>query len=288
MLGVLLIDKPKGPTSHDVVNAVRREFGIRRVGHAGTLDPMATGLLVVAVGPATRFLQYLQLEPKVYAGEATFGVETTTQDAEGQVVAESPLPEDLDARIAQHVPALQGEIVQIPPAFSSVKLAGRPLYDYARKGQDVQRAPRRVYVQALDFGAVAVGRATFETTCSGGTYVRTLVHDLGRMVSCGAHLSALRRTRAGRFAVDQASELDAISTDALIPLRQALDPMPEEHLTEVEAQWVGVGRRIPIKGEAAFAMLLDPEGRVVGIGRRIGNERQPECVLPREETHAPL
>src|SRR6202044_655457 len=137
MLGILLIDKPAGITSHDVVNAVRRRFGVRRVGHAGTLDPQATGLLIVAVGPATRFLQYLPLEPKEYVGVVTFGEERDTQDSEGQVVALKPVPGDLEAQVHEVLPQFRGLIQQLPPMYSAVKKDGKPLYAYARSGKEV-------------------------------------------------------------------------------------------------------------------------------------------------------
>ena len=162
MLGILVIDKPPGMTSHDVVDRVRRRLGTRRVGHAGSLDPMATGVLVVAVGPATRFLQYLPLEPKEYEATIAFGTETDTQDAEGSVLATAPVPSDLDRRVEELLPEFLGPIEQLPPMFSAVKRAGKPLYAYARKGEEVDRTPRTVYVDVFE----PLGDGRYRIVCS--------------------------------------------------------------------------------------------------------------------------
>lgn len=284
MLGVLLIDKPLGITSHDVVARLRRRFQTKRVGHAGTLDPLATGLLVVAIGPATRFLQFLPLEPKVYVGEIAFGAETTTQDREGEVVAERPIPENLVEAYEQVQPHFLGLIEQIPPIYSAVKKEGKPLYHYARKGEDVVREPRRVHIgrlEAMEFTATSV-KVLVE--CSGGTYIRTLAHDIGQAMGCGAHLAALRRTEVGRFHLDDAVALDDVTAEDIIPLREALiPPAPyfEMNLRQVEAirhgQAIGTLRSYGPEP----VVLLDPKDQVVGMARFRGNELQPECVIPR-------
>lgn len=284
MIGILLVDKPRGITSHDAVNRVRRALGTRRVGHAGTLDPLATGLLVVAVGPATRFLQYLPLEPKEYLAEYTFGLETTSYDSEGEDVRRLPLPDDLEARAAIAVAALTGTLSQLPPMHSAVKMGGKPLYEYARKGQEIERQPRSVMVDIHALvGPVEEGRASVRIVCSGGTYVRTLAHDAGQLAGCGAHVSALRRTRIGRFAVEDAVLLDQVDSSRLIPLSHALVPMPMLSLDADHAARVRDGMKAPAPGMAdGIAALLDPEGRVIGAARCQGGWAQPECVIPAE------
>lgn len=284
MLGVLLIDKPPQITSHDVVHRVRRKFNTKRVGHAGTLDPMGTGLLVVAVGPATRFLQYLPLEPKEYEAEITFGVTTDSYDAEGNVVLERPVPEDLEDQIRKALPRFKGLIDQIPPVFSAVKVAGKPLYKYARAGEEVERQSRTVHIQTFDLGSVEGPRAQVRVVCSGGTYIRTLAYDLGEAIGCGAHLTALRRTRVGRFSISQAKPLDEVSGADVIPLREALPPMPLVQVSPDEAYAIREGRQVTLgePGLNGLVGLVEPRGEVFSVARVFGNRLQPECVIPSE------
>jgi tRNA pseudouridine55 synthase len=278
MLGILVIDKPPGMTSHDVVDRVRRRLGTRRVGHAGSLDPMATGVLVVAVGPATRFLQYLPLEPKEYEATIAFGTETDTQDAEGSVLATAPVPSDLDRRVEELLPEFLGPIEQLPPMFSAVKRAGKPLYAYARKGEEVDRTPRTVYVDVFE----PLGDGRYRIVCSGGTYVRTLAHDLGRRLGCGAHLGALRRTRAGKFSLAEAIGLDEAGPLHLVQLAEALEPMPVITLDLIEVEAIREGRSIEHPALAPLVALADPDGRVFSVARADGNRLQPQCVIPSE------
>lgn len=287
MLGVLLIDKPQGITSHDVINVLRRRFQTKRIGHAGTLDPLGTGLLVVAVGPATRFLQYLPLEPKEYVCDFRFGIETNTQDSEGDVVAEQPVPDDLAAQIAANVPKLSGLIEQIPPMFSAVKKGGKPLYVYARQGEEVERAPRTVHIGAFELVQSKGNEATFRIVCSGGTYMRTLAHDLGRLIGCGAHLTALRRTRAGEFHLDNAVPLDDVTLDDLVSLREAIDPMPIVTMNAVQEAAIRQGQRVGMRPlpDGRFVALSDAQGDVFGVARIEIDQLQPECVIPAEAIH---
>jgi tRNA pseudouridine55 synthase len=288
MFGILLIDKPLGGTSHDVVNHIRRKFGTRRVGHAGTLDPLGTGLLVVAVGPATRFLQYLPLEPKEYVSEITFGRATDTYDAEGETTEEHPVPDDLPRLFGDAAEKLLGLIEQVPPIYSAVKVNGKPLYKYARAGQEVERISRRVHIGALDVLSIEENRVRVRVECSGGTYVRTLAHDLGQMLGCGAFLSALHRTRVGKFRVEQAERLDKVTPADLLPLRSALLPMPMIPLNEAQMQQVREGRQlvIPAPKEERLVALLDTDGEVFSVARVEGAALQPECVIPSEVSHA--
>lgn len=284
MLGILVVDKPPGMTSHDVVDHVRRRLGTRRVGHAGSLDPMATGVLVVAVGPATRFLQYLPLEPKEYEAEIAFGVETDTQDAEGEVVRRTDPPPDLDKRIDDLLPRLLGPIEQLPPMYSAVKRAGKPLYAYARKGEEVERTPRTVYVDAFEL----IDERRFRIVCSGGTYVRTLAHDLGQKLGCGAHLSALRRTRAGKFGLDRAIPLDEVEAVRLLSLGEALEPMPIVRLDAVGVGAIREGRTIERAALAPLVALAEPDGQVFSVARVEGNRLHPQCVIPSEAMRSGL
>ncbi|MBS1723241.1 MAG: tRNA pseudouridine(55) synthase TruB [Armatimonadetes bacterium] len=286
-LGVLLINKPPGITSHDVVQQVRRKLNTRRVGHAGTLDPIATGLLVIAVGPATRFLQYLPLEPKEYECTFLFGQETSTYDAEGEVTSQCDVPDDLGERVTAALPRLRGPIEQLPPLYSAVKKAGKPLYAYARKGEEVEREPRRVFVETFETLNLKPPQGEFRIVCSGGTYVRTLAQDLGQAVGCGAHVVELQRTRVGRFDIDDSVELENVTESALMPLETALDPMPMIRLNEgqlsrvMNGQWIKPTSDLP----AETVGLLNEEGRLVSIARLEGNLLHPQCVLPAEVLH---
>ncbi len=279
-----MIDKPGGITSHDVVSRVRKRLDVRRVGHSGTLDPLATGLLVVAVGPATRFLQYVQQEPKEYVCTFRFGVETDTFDSEGDTVKEGDVPEDLAARIAAELPSFVGKIDQIPPMFSAVKRDGKPLYVYARKGEEVEREPRKVSITEFRLLDIEGPDARFRIVCSRGTYVRTLAQDLGSKVGCGAHVAAIRRTRVGRFRIEDAVNLDDASASDLVPLSEALEPMPMVQLTDGQVQLVQNGnfvRRDGLPSEQTAA-LTDSDGNVVCVARVLDNEAHPKCVIPRE------
>jgi tRNA pseudouridine55 synthase len=287
MLGILLIDKEPGITSHDVVNVVRRRFGTRRVGHAGTLDPEATGLLIVAVGPATRFLQYLPLEPKEYVGVVRFGEERNTQDSEGEVVASRPVPEDLVPQLHEILPRFHGLIQQLPPMYSAVKKNGKPLYAYARKGEEVERSPRTIHIESIAVEEVEGPDVTLRVICSGGTYMRTLAHDLGQEIGCGAYLAALNRERVGKFHLEDAVSLENISSEDLIPLREALPPVPVVPLNVAQAENVREGRAVTVSKQYAgpVAGLLGPEGSIIGMARVFGNLLQPECVIPGESVH---
>lgn len=209
--GVLLIDKDGGCTSHDVVNKVRRILKIRSVGHAGTLDPLATGLLVILVGKATKLSQYLMSLDKVYTGEFVLGIETNSQDSEGEVVAQLPIPEGLDAESLQkQMNSFLGDQYQTPPMFSAKKVNGIPLYKLARQGQEVAREPRFINISRFTLAKFESPKGAFELACTKGTYVRTVCHDLGKRIGCGAHMTALRRTVSGKFDVKNAITVDQL------------------------------------------------------------------------------
>jgi len=286
LLGILLVNKPLGLTSHDVVSVLRRKFETKRIGHAGTLDPLATGLLVMAIGPATRFLQYLNLEPKQYLATIEFGRATDTYDLEGTTTFEAPIPADLEVKLKSYVDQFIGLIDQIPPMFSAVKQGGQPLYKMARLGISVERPPRRVFVKAFDILRFEGTHLQAKIECSGGTYVRSLAHDLGEKVGCGALLAKLERVQVGRFRLEDASELEAVSLADFIPLRDALYPIPFITLDQKSAHKVCEGQTIldstAIFGENSKIALLGPDGRLLGIGRHEQTLLYPECVLPKE------
>ncbi len=208
--GILLVDKPKGPTSHDIVDVVRRHFGIRSTGHCGTLDPMATGLLVLLLGKATKLSERLMGEDKEYEGTLTLGVSTDSQDAEGVKLAEKPVPPLTDDEIRAAFESFKGDLLQTPPMVSAKKIAGIPLYKLARKGKVVERKPRLVHIYRLDILRIALPEVDFRLLCTKGTYVRTICHELGEKLGCGGHLSRLRRTASGKFRVENAHTLEAI------------------------------------------------------------------------------
>ncbi len=234
MHGILVIDKPGGLTSHDVVRRVRRLLGTRRVGHTGTLDPLATGVLPVAVGEGTRLVQFLLEGDKEYRATLRLGVSTDTQDAEGEVVRTRPVPVLEETVIRRAADRLTGPIMQVPPMYSALKKDGVPLHRLARQGIVVERSPREVTVHHLTLLRVAPPEIDIEVSCTKGTYVRTLVHDLGEMLDCGAHLTALRRIRSGPF-----GEADCVSLEELegadqrsIPLLGPRQALP--HLVPLE------------------------------------------------------
>ncbi|MDP0500945.1 MAG: tRNA pseudouridine(55) synthase TruB [Verrucomicrobiota bacterium JB022] len=205
--GVLLIDKPSGMTSHDVVDRVRRKLKMKRVGHAGTLDPSATGLMIVLVGKATKLSQFLMGLDKVYEGVIRFGQATTTQDADGEVVSEQEVPDLSEEMLQGYLKSFLGDQYQTPPMFSAKKVDGVPLYKLARKGKEIEREPR--VIRVIEFTLDSWNRPDAEVTvaCSKGTYVRTLAHDLGEKVGCGAHLKDLRRVEIDKFVIEDSLEL---------------------------------------------------------------------------------
>jgi len=225
--GVLLVDKPTDHTSHDVIARLRGKLKTRRIGHAGTLDPMATGLLIVLVGKATRVSQYLISLDKEYTGTISLGKVTSTQDAEGEVLETRPVPPLQDEQLRTTAKSFIGDQYQTPPMFSAIKIDGVPLYKKARKGEEVDREPRFIRVSAFELTRIAVPEIDFVLRCSKGTYVRTIAHDFGQRVGCGAHLSALRRTAAGKFNVGQSLTLDQINALSLPEIEKRLLPVRE-------------------------------------------------------------
>jgi tRNA pseudouridine55 synthase len=208
--GILLVDKPAGPTSHDVVDRVRRHFGFNKVGHCGTLDPAATGLLILVLERATRLQDRLMSDDKAYEGTMRLGISTDSQDADGQVIAEKPVPALTIEDVERVFVRIRGDLQQVPPMVSAVKHQGTPLYKLARKGKTVERQPRLVHVYDLRVLQLDLPRIQFRAACTKGTYVRTLCSEIGDALGCGAHLAELRRTRSGGFDVKDAHSLDEI------------------------------------------------------------------------------
>jgi tRNA pseudouridine55 synthase len=276
--GLLLVDKPGGITSHDAIDAVRRALGIRKVGHAGTLDPRATGLLLMGVGRATRLLRFLGDMDKEYEGTARLGEETDTLDADGTVVRTAPVDVSQD-QVAAAMAGLTGELRQRPPAYSAVKVGGRRLHREARAGRPVEAEPRTVRVDAFDLRGFDGLDAGFRVVCSAGTYVRSLVADLGGHLGTGAHLVRLVRTRIGPFRLEDASPPDA--PDELLPVERAVDHLPRLKLSEDEAEAARHGRPMGPPDGPGFHAAFDPGGRLVGVYRDCGTRACPEVVLPR-------
>lgn len=277
--GLLLVDKPAGMTSHDVVAIARRALGERRIGHAGTLDPFATGLLVLLVGRFTRLLPYLDGEPKVYDARIRFGAETDTDDASGRLVREAPLPirGDVDRGIA----SLTGTLDQEPSSYSARHLAGRRAYDAARQGTPLKLPPSRVTVHSWDVKARTKDALHAVITCSRGTYVRALARDLGRHAGSAAHLVGLRRTASGPFQVSDANGLDALRDGRytlLSPMR-ALSSLAIEQLDALGAERAARGNLVDATVAGNRAVLLGPNGDLLAVAERAGSSWQPRTVL---------
>lgn len=270
--GLLVVDKPAGMTSHDVVARIRRLAGTRRVGHAGTLDPMATGVLVIGIGQATRLLGHLAGHDKEYAATVRLGATTSTDDAEGTTVTSADpaaVAAVTDADLGAAMAGLTGAIQQVPPAVSAVKVGGVRSYTRARAGEQVVLQPRPVTVARFDLVARRGADVDVEVACSAGTYIRSLARDLGAALGVGAHLTALRRVRSGQFGADRAIPLDALdpARDA-VPLAQAAAGcFPTVPVDAEEAQRMGHGQRRVVPGapDAGTVAVVDPQGRLVAL-----------------------
>ncbi|MEA2551451.1 MAG: tRNA pseudouridine55 synthase [Actinomycetota bacterium] len=275
--GLLLIDKPPGITSHDAVALVRRAIGTKKVGHAGTLDPMATGLLVIGVGRATRLLRFLADLPKTYEGTFRLGVETDTLDADGTEVRRTSA-EGLDpSTVASAANALLGESMQTPPAYSAVKVGGQKLYDAARKGEELRAEARPIRVDRFDVSAGDLPDVEFVIACSGGTYVRVLAADVGTALGCGAHLTRLRRTAIGPLDVGVATSPDEPGTP--FPVEAAVAHLPRVDLDPEETIAAGHGRILgPADIDGPYG-VYGPDGGLVGIYRDDGTKAKPEMIL---------
>ena len=276
--GVLLVDKPAGISSHDVVDRARRALGMRRIGHGGTLDPFATGLLVLLVNRATRLLPFLDGDPKLYRATIRFGSRTSTDDRDGDVVAEAAPPEQ--AVVERALPTLTGHLLQRPPAFSAKSVGGERAYHAARKGKPIALDPVGVTVYEWRSVTRDGNDLTAEILCSGGTYVRALARDLGELTGSAAHLAELRRLRSGRFDVNDAATLEALDRGeyGLLPATAAVAQLPRQALDDLEARRVSHGQTVPAQAAGDVAALLYQD-ELVAIAARDGSSWRPKVVM---------
>lgn len=271
--GVLMLDKARGASSNAALQQAKRLYQAAKAGHAGTLDPLATGLLPVLFGEATKFSSDLLEADKSYTAEIRLGISTATADAEGEVIATRAVkvaPEQLAAALG----SFRGDILQTPPLYSALKHAGKPLYAYARAGIDIERAPRQVTIHALALQWFEGERLALSVTCSKGTYIRSLAHDLGEMLGCGAHLAALRRTAVGRFGLDCAHTLDSLGAmtaaerDALLlPVDALLQDLPEVRFEAAQQARFLQGQAVPWDGpQQPRVRVYGGDGALLGVG----------------------
>jgi tRNA pseudouridine55 synthase len=272
--GVLVVDKPVGLTSHDVVQIIRRGTGIRRAGHTGTLDPRASGVLVILVGPAVRLSEYVSASDKRYQATIRLGASTDTYDAEGVITSSTEVGDISEERFDDVLQQFVGQIEQVPPPYSAVKVKGRKAYEMARKGEEVDLEPRTIEVYSLEVLEWAPPEAVIDVYCSSGTYVRSLAHDLGRELGTGAHLVGLRRTKSGRFTLRDAVPLRRLQEafDAgnwyrfLIPAAEALSDWPMVELNADQVELIRHGHRIPSEsGEKGWARGVSEQGDLVAL-----------------------
>lgn len=283
--GVLLLDKPAGITSQLAVLKAKRLFGATKAGHTGTLDPLATGLLPICFGEATKFSQVPSDADKTYAATVKLGVTTTTGDMEGDVTATAPVVAERGAVIAV-LTLLTGEVLQTPPMYSAVKIAGTPLYKYARAGLELARASRKVWIRAIELVGITSDELRIRVTCSKGTYVRVLAEDIGRALGCGACLAALRRTAAGEFKIGAAIELDALHDMApsqrdahLLPVDSLVAALPRVDLDACQVQKIVTGRAVqsPSTVHPGLVSLYGPRQEYLGIATM----EIPGIIVPR-------
>jgi tRNA pseudouridine55 synthase len=284
--GLVVVDKPAGMTSHDVVGRCRRIFGTRKVGHAGTLDPMATGVLVVGIERATKILGLLTATDKSYAGTIRLGQTTSTEDAEGEILQAVSVEGVTSGQIDAAVGALRGEVDQIPSAVSAVKVGGQRAYKLAREGQAVELAPRKVRIDRFEVMAVrrhdGLVDVDVEVDCSSGTYIRALARDVGAALGVGGHLTALRRTRVGRFGLDEARTLDELSDRPRLSYSlddACLQSFPRRDLTADEAEDTRHGRRLKPAGIDGVYAATAPDGNVIALLKDDASQTKSVVVL---------
>jgi tRNA pseudouridine55 synthase len=276
--GILLVDKPTGPTSHGVVSATRKALGLKKVGHAGTLDPMASGLLTLGIGPGTKLLTYLVGADKRYLATIRLGQSSSTDDAEGELSEVGPA-EVLEAiseeQVRSGLQAMVGEIDQVPSSVSAIKVDGKRAYDLARAGEDVALAARKVRIYSISVGEIRREKpgidVDVDVQCSSGTYIRAIARDLGQALGVGGHLTALRRTTVGPFSVEDACEVKDIASDKLMSLANvAREVMPSVNVTATQTVELGHGKSIVLEAPAGVekddpVAAVDPSGRLVAI-----------------------
>lgn len=274
MNGIILVDKPQDWTSHDVVAKLRGVLHERRIGHSGTLDPLATGLLVVFVGRATRAVEFAEADSKEYLAGLRLGVSTDTQDITGNIVAESAALPD-EAALREAIGRFIGDIEQIPPMYSAIKMGGKKLYELARRGESVERAPRKITVSAIDIAGRDGDDYILNISCSKGTYVRTLCSDIGEALGCGACMSSLRRTRAGVFSVDDAHSLADIEaavregrlSDIILPVDTLFASFPKLTVSQSATKRLKNGNIIKISAEDGEYKVYSDSDEFLLLGR---------------------
>jgi len=278
--GILIIDKPAGITSHDVVQRVRKLLKTSRVGHLGTLDPMATGVLPLCIGKATRIGRFFASSPKEYVGEIRFGFATTTYDREGEpTTAEQPLTHTRE-EIEASMRVLTGAYEQKPPRISAKKMGGIPSYKLARRGFDMEPEPVLVHVMSFDMTGFAPPQLSFRVLCSPGTYVRTLAHDLGLGLGCGAHLGSLRRLRSGDFTADQAVQLEAVTEGKVVPLEALLTELPLIEIEgETEEDRVRHGNPFETDRPRGLTRIFNKQGEFLAVAAVENGWAHPRVVL---------
>ncbi|MDB5212309.1 MAG: tRNA pseudouridine synthase [Myxococcaceae bacterium] len=275
------MDKPAGITSHDVVSVARRALGERRIGHAGTLDPFATGLLVLLTGRATRVLPYVEGEPKEYEATIKWGTETDTDDATGEITREAPLPSPNRAGLVAAMASLTGRIAQVPPDYSAKQVGGRRAHAAARRGAPLALEPVPVLVHSWVVREHRVTETDVTIVCGGGTYIRALARDLGRASNSAAHLSALRRTRSGPFDLSGATSFADLREGRaeLRAPREAIPSLPEQRMSAEDAARLARGMRVDARVEGERAALVSEEGTLLAIAERSAEQWQPRVVL---------
>jgi len=286
--GLTIVAKPAGMTSHDVVSRMRRIAGTRRVGHGGTLDPMATGVLVLAIGPATRLLTYISGSDKGYLATIRLGMATVTDDAEGEPVSRADASQVTESQVRDALAAFRGEIEQVPSSVSAVKIAGRRAYARVRAGEQVALKPRRVLISRLELSRTVriepgMLDCDVEVECSSGTYVRAIARDLGATLGVGGHLTMLRRTRVAGFTLEQAVTLDELERTGravAIEAGEAADLLfARRDVAESEAQRLSHGNPLPAAGIPGSYAVFGPDGTVIAVVRESGGLARPEVVL---------
>ncbi len=270
-------------TSHDVVAKVRRAAGIKKVGHAGTLDPLATGVLILCVGGATRLSDYVMHATKRYRARVRLGITTTTYDAEGEIVLQRDPSHITQTEVEQALRPFVGSIEQIPPMYSAIKQGGRKLYDLARAGETVERQPRAIRIDALSITGWQPPEFTLDVTCSAGTYIRSLAYDIGEMLGVGAHLAGLTRTASGVFTLENATPLDTLLSDFgshLIPPSVALAEYPSVQLDDASAAELRYGRALPGSADAGQVVMgYAADGRLIAVLQADGGWLKPQKVF---------
>jgi tRNA pseudouridine55 synthase len=292
MDGVLIVDKEQGWTSHDVVARIRKLLHQKKVGHTGTLDPMAVGVLVVCLGRATRIIRFLDSEEKAYSAEIRLGISTDTFDAEGAVTESKEVPEFTMSELEAACEAFRGRIQQLPPMFSAVKVSGKKLYELARKGQEIPRKPRTVTVSELNIQTYRTPILRIRVVCSKGTYIRALAHDIGERLGTGAHLTALRRTRCGRFTDAQSLSLDQVSSSVedgtinknVLSIDEVLSPLLRVQVSGIEEERFRNGAPVhrwdilEHRDGEETARVIGADGGFLGIAQ-CGEIMKPVCVF---------